>query len=82
MQAFMHVVDAHVGHYDYLMKTDDDSHVHVDEVKNHIGKFLPHYWGCLYENTKPIRDEGDKWFISNEIWPDEYYPTYAGMFYA
>lgn len=83
VQAFLHAVDTHVDSYDYILKTDDDSYVFLDDVKLNLGDDRPDYWGCIMANTKPIRRKRNKWYVSRETWPHKYYPSYAsGIGYA
>ena len=83
VQAFFHAVNSHVESYDYVIKTDDDSYVLLEEVEHHLTTSKPNYWGCCVDNASPIRDPSDKWYMSTDMWPSEHYPPYAlGMAYA
>ena len=83
VQAFVHAVETHVDRYDYILKTDDDSYVFLNDIKQHLQRFRPNYWGCMLSKTEPIRYNISKWYVSTETWPDKYYPNYAsGIGYA
>ncbi|KAH7835509.1 hypothetical protein Vadar_026811 [Vaccinium darrowii] len=64
----------------YVMKTDDDSFVRVDEVLASL-KMVNVTRGLLYglinSETQPHRNPYSKWYISEEEWPDDEYPTWA-----
>ena len=67
VQAFVHAVETHVDRYDYILKTDDDSYVFLSDIKQHLQKFRPNYWGCMSPKTAPIRYNTSKWYVSTEI---------------
>ncbi|KAJ4847677.1 Beta-1,3-galactosyltransferase galt1 [Turnera subulata] len=64
----------------YVMKTDDDAFVRVDEVLNSL-KMIKVSHGLLYglinSDSRPHRNPDSKWYISPEEWPDETYPPWA-----
>eukprot|EP00249_Psilotum_nudum_P006068 c19435_g1_i1 orf=620-2593(-) len=64
----------------YIMKTDDDTFVRVDEVLSILNK-TKHTAGLLYGSmefdSRPHRDPNSKWFIRNEEWSHSFYPPYA-----
>ncbi|KAL6634613.1 hypothetical protein ACP70R_027284 [Stipagrostis hirtigluma subsp. patula] len=64
----------------YLMKTDDDAFVRVDEIQSSV-KQLNVSHGLLYGRINsvsgPHRDPQSKWYISREEWPEEKYPPWA-----
>jgi len=53
----------------YIMKTDDDAFVRIDEVlsslKEKPSKGL--LYGLISSKSSPQRDEGSKWYISEEV---------------
>jgi len=69
----------------YILRTDDDQA--VDTL--HLPKFLNHYIGdsktenerfylCYALNqTEPKRDPDNKWYVSHQDYPAEYYPEYC-----
>lgn len=64
----------------YVMKTDDDSFVRVDEViasveRVKVSKGL--LYGLIDSDSKPQRNRDSKWYISPEEWPEETYPPWA-----
>ncbi|OAY69800.1 putative beta-1,3-galactosyltransferase 16 [Ananas comosus] len=63
----------------YIMKTDDDAFVRIDEVVSILKKSDPHglLYGLISFQSSPHRDEDSKWFISPEEWPSESYPPWA-----
>ncbi|CAD6250569.1 unnamed protein product [Miscanthus lutarioriparius] len=64
----------------YLMKTDDDAFVRVDEIQSTV-KQLNVSHGLLYgrinSDSGPHRNPESKWYISEEEWPEEKYPPWA-----
>ncbi|WCJ25709.1 Galactosyltransferase family protein [Euphorbia peplus] len=64
----------------YVMKTDDDAFVRVDEVlasltKTNVTNGL--LYGLITYDAKPHRNSNSKWYISPEEWPQNYYPPWA-----
>jgi beta-1,3-galactosyltransferase len=64
----------------YVMKTDDDAFVRVDEVsatlnRNNITSGL--LYGLINSDSRPHRNPDSKWFISPEEWSDSTYPPWA-----
>ncbi|CAI9290683.1 unnamed protein product [Lactuca saligna] len=63
----------------YIMKTDDDAFVRVDEIlaslKTKTSDGL--LYGQVSLDSKPQRDKDNKWYISTEEWPHESYPPWA-----
>ncbi|RCV06981.1 hypothetical protein SETIT_1G207500v2 [Setaria italica] len=64
----------------YVMKTDDDAFVRVDEIQSTI-KQLNVSNGLLYGRINsysgPHRNPESKWYISQKEWPEEKYPPWA-----
>ncbi|KAG8071185.1 hypothetical protein GUJ93_ZPchr0006g41863 [Zizania palustris] len=64
----------------YLMKTDDDAFVRVDEIHSSV-KQLNVTRGLLYgrinSDSGPHRNPESKWYISPEEWPEDKYPPWA-----
>lgn len=48
------------------MKTDDDAFVRIDEV---LSKGL--LYGLISSKSSPQRDEGSKWYITEEVFMPE-----------
>ncbi|RWW31757.1 hypothetical protein GW17_00003607 [Ensete ventricosum] len=64
----------------YIMKTDDDAFVRVDEVLTsltaiNITRGL--LYGRINSDSQPHRNVESKWYISPKEWPDEKYPPWA-----
>ncbi|KAL6009135.1 hypothetical protein ACLOJK_022362 [Asimina triloba] len=64
----------------YVMKTDDDAFVRVDEVLGSL-KAAKVTRGLLYglinSDSQPHRNPDSKWYISPEEWSEERYPPWA-----
>jgi beta-1,3-galactosyltransferase len=64
----------------FIMKTDDDSFVRVDEVIASLKQskvkngFL---YGLINSDAKPHRDPNSKWYINPKEWEEETYPPWA-----
>lgn len=63
----------------YIMKTDDDAFVRMDEVLSNLKKSASHglLYGLISFESSPERDKDSKWFISPEEWPRDTYPPWA-----
>lgn len=64
----------------FVMKTDDDAFVRVDEILASLNKInLTHglLYGLINSDSKPHRNPESKWYISPEEWPEETYPPWA-----
>ncbi|KAL0699973.1 hypothetical protein Bca4012_056095 [Brassica carinata] len=64
----------------FIMKTDDDAFVRVDEVLlslSMINNTRGLIYGLINSNSQPIRNPDSKWYISYEEWPEEKYPPWA-----
>ncbi|XP_047060246.1 hydroxyproline O-galactosyltransferase GALT3-like [Lolium rigidum] len=63
----------------YIMKTDDDAFVRIDEVISSLKKRDPHglLYGLISYQSSPHRNKDSKWFISPKEWPVEIYPPWA-----
>ncbi|XP_076941721.1 beta-1,3-galactosyltransferase GALT1-like [Bidens hawaiensis] len=64
----------------YVMKTDDDAFVRVDEVlaslkRVNVSQGL--LYGLINSDSQPHRNPDSKWYISPEEWPEEKYPPWA-----
>ncbi|KAK6058674.1 hypothetical protein COOONC_03751, partial [Cooperia oncophora] len=69
----------------FLLKVDDDVAVHSDRL---LGPWI---WATnahrrlycyVHNNTAPIRNPLNKWYVSKKAWPFKYYPPYCnGPFY-
>lgn len=63
----------------YIMKTDDDAFVRVDEILASLKTKNPNglLYGMVSLESKPQRDKDNKWYISTEEWPHDSYPPWA-----
>lgn len=64
----------------YVMKTDDDAFVRIDEVlsalnSSNVTQGL--LYGKINQDDQPHRNPESKWYISPEEWSDEKYPPWA-----
>lgn len=64
----------------FIMKTDDDAFVRVDEVlaslsRINISRGL--LYGLINSDSRPHRNPDSKWYISTQEWPEETYPPWA-----
>ncbi|EOA30111.1 hypothetical protein CARUB_v10013222mg [Capsella rubella] len=63
----------------YIMKTDDDAFVRIDELLSSL-KEKPSsalLYGLISFASSPDREQRSKWFIRKEEWPLESYPPWA-----
>lgn len=63
----------------YIMKTDDDAFVRIDEVISSLkGKATNGLlYGLIAFESAPDREKGSKWYIDNKEWPHALYPPWA-----
>lgn len=63
----------------YIMKTDDDAVVRIDEVLSSLkGKATSGLlYGLISFQSSPHRDQDSKWFVSEEEWPKDSFPPWA-----
>ncbi|XP_057486565.1 beta-1,3-galactosyltransferase GALT1-like [Actinidia eriantha] len=64
----------------YIMKTDDDSFVRVDEVLASLTRINATHgllYGLINSDSHPHRNPDSKWYISQEEWADDNYPPWA-----
>ncbi|OVA08993.1 Galectin [Macleaya cordata] len=64
----------------YVMKTDDDAFVRIDEVLSSLNRInVTHglLYGLINSDSRPHRNTDSKWYISPEEWPEETYPPWA-----
>ncbi|EOY06836.1 Beta-1,3-galactosyltransferase 16 isoform 1 [Theobroma cacao] len=63
----------------YIMKTDDDAFVRIDEVLSSLKEKASDglLYGRIAFDSSPHRDKDSKWYISNEEWPHSSYPPWA-----
>ncbi|EMS49060.1 putative beta-1,3-galactosyltransferase 16 [Triticum urartu] len=59
----------------YIMKTDDDAFVRIDEVISSLKKANPHglLYGLMSFQSSPHRDKDSKWFISPKVTKNEHF---------
>ncbi|XP_031254152.1 beta-1,3-galactosyltransferase GALT1-like [Pistacia vera] len=64
----------------YVMKTDDDAFVRVDEVLASLNRSNVSHgllYGLINTDAHPHRSTDSKWYISPEEWPESTYPPWA-----
>ncbi|KAF3456419.1 hypothetical protein FNV43_RR01069 [Rhamnella rubrinervis] len=63
----------------YIMKTDDDAFVRIDEVLSSLKEKPSNglLYGLISLESSPIREKDSKWYISKEEWPHASYPPWA-----
>ncbi|XP_009774110.1 beta-1,3-galactosyltransferase GALT1 isoform X1 [Nicotiana sylvestris] len=64
----------------FVMKTDDDAFVRVDEILSSMQRINVTrglLYGLINSDSHPHRSPDSKWFISPEEWPEETYPPWA-----
>ncbi|OIW04764.1 hypothetical protein TanjilG_08647 [Lupinus angustifolius] len=64
----------------FVMKTDDDAFVRVDEVLGSLKRInLAHglLYGLINSDSKPHRNSDSKWYISPQEWSEANYPPWA-----
>uniref|UniRef100_A0ACD5ZQR8 Uncharacterized protein n=1 Tax=Avena sativa TaxID=4498 RepID=A0ACD5ZQR8_AVESA len=64
----------------YVMKTDDDAFVRVDEILSSLHRVNVSHgllYGRVNSESQPHRDPYSKWYITAEEWPEESYPPWA-----
>ena len=86
--AFMYLVEhvsSYLGvHYEFAMKTDDDSYVALDRLEERIRyierteKQAVDYWGmCAPNQVKPLRGSSVKWSVTHSEYPQDHYSRYC-----
>lgn len=74
------IFGAEIASAKYIMKTDDDAFVRVDEVLASLKRINAEsglLYGLVNSDSQPHRNPDSKWFISMEEWPEDNYPTWA-----
>ncbi|XP_015956920.1 beta-1,3-galactosyltransferase GALT1 isoform X2 [Arachis duranensis] len=64
----------------FVMKTDDDSFVRVDQVLDNLYRINVDHgllYGLINSDSRPHRSADSKWYISREEWSEETYPPWA-----
>lgn len=64
----------------YLMKTDDDAFVRIDEILTSLNRINVSHgllYGLINSDSQPHRNPDSKWYISPEEYPEERYPPWA-----
>ncbi|KAH6824692.1 galactosyltransferase1 [Perilla frutescens var. hirtella] len=64
----------------FIMKTDDDAFVRIDEILNSLGRTNVTrglLYGLINSDSQPHRNPDSKWYISPEEYQDEAYPPWA-----
>lgn len=59
----------------YIMKTDDDAFVRIDEVLSSLKTKASDalLYGRISFESSPQRDRDNKWFISDEVYTSYYF---------
>ncbi|KAF7631078.1 Hexosyltransferase [Meloidogyne graminicola] len=68
----------------FIMKTDDDTIVHLPRLNHWIDKKFSKameknkaiYFGWIISGVGPIRDPKHKWYVSENVYPGKSYPPY------
>ena len=81
VQVLFHAVHTHLPDYNYIMKTDDDSHVRLEALEQKALTFRSNY---LYsgdcQHNWVIRDPNHFRYVSESVYDnggDKFYPIYA-----
>lgn len=63
----------------YIMKTDDDAFVRIDEILLHLKEKSSDalLYGLVSFESNPHREKDNKWYISDEEWPHQSFPPWA-----
>lgn len=64
----------------FIMKTDDDAFVRIDEILNSLERTNVTrglLYGLINSESQPHRNPDSKWYISPEEWQGEAYPPWA-----
>mmetsp|Transcript_6647 Transcript_6647/g.20195 ORF Transcript_6647/g.20195 Transcript_6647/m.20195 type:complete len:608 (+) Transcript_6647:65-1888(+) len=65
---------------DWIVKTDDDAFVHVPHLLDRVARLAPPFYGGMLVHPvslTPIRDPGNKWYVSRKQFPNDFFPPYA-----
>ncbi|KAM4749176.1 beta-1,3-galactosyltransferase 1-like [Rhinophrynus dorsalis] len=67
----------------YVMKIDNDVFLNVDYLVHHLLRpgtpvRKNYFTGDVVYNTGPIRDNRFKWYVPEEVYPNNTYPPYCG----
>ncbi|KAG0470133.1 hypothetical protein HPP92_016833 [Vanilla planifolia] len=74
------IYGTHVVSAKYVMKTDDDAFVRIDEMLSSLSDARAArglLYGRISSEDHPNRDTNSKWYISPEEWPGQIYPPWA-----
>ncbi|XP_073443689.1 beta-1,3-galactosyltransferase 2-like [Dendrobates tinctorius] len=66
----------------YVIKIDNDMFLNVDSLVHQLlNPDLPvrqnYFTGTIVSNTGPLRDNGYKWYVPKEVYPNNTYPPYC-----
>ncbi|NXC22189.1 B3GT2 galactosyltransferase, partial [Corythaeola cristata] len=75
-------VASYCGGASFVMKADSDVFVNtiylIEKLLRPLSPPPQNYFtGCLIQGAKPIRDKTSKWYISEEEYPGDKYPTFC-----
>merc|ERR1712238_391747 len=77
---FLHATDKHVEQYSYAFKTDHDSYIVVEKLREALHGNRPDYWGnCNFEKKwrRPDRDPSSKHYMPPGTYSPDLYPVSA-----
>ncbi|KAL8518699.1 hypothetical protein ACS0TY_009883 [Phlomoides rotata] len=64
----------------FIMKTDDDAFVRIDEILTSLGRTNGSHgllYGLINSDSQPHRNPDSKWYISTQEWAEDAYPPWA-----
>ncbi|KAL8533810.1 hypothetical protein ACS0TY_010000 [Phlomoides rotata] len=64
----------------FIMKTDDDAFVRIDEILTSLGRTNGSHgllYGLINSDSQPHRNTDSKWYISTQEWAEDAYPPWA-----
>ncbi|KAE9351039.1 hypothetical protein PF008_g6143 [Phytophthora fragariae] len=74
--SFMHLAVAEFPHAKFVMVTDDDVYVKVDQLaenlrkSNHTGLYFGEVWAAMFGNKqKPVRDQNSQYYLPQDQYP-------------
>ena len=76
-QTFLHICEKYIKSYNYILKIDDDTFVHMDKLRKVLSIAKPDYWGRVWYNNIIDRNPKSKWYVSRKAFPNARYPDYC-----
>ena len=75
--AGFHLAKNHCAHARFVMKTDDDVYNNIPSLLDLLTREDENFsFGKVLKSTHPIRNSKNKWYISQEAYPNKTYPDY------